>query len=101
LKNHILAALDDDCRANLMPHLEFMEMELDQVINRFDESPEHVYFPVDGLISLLCMTDSGASAEVFIVGNDGMLGVGLFMGGGTAPGQATVQAAGSAWRLHG
>ncbi|HEX7030666.1 MAG TPA: Crp/Fnr family transcriptional regulator [Gammaproteobacteria bacterium] len=99
LENRILAALGEDERARLMPHLEFMEMKLDEIIHRFDEAPEYAWFPVDGLISLLCVMENGASAEVSITGNDGMLGVGLFMGGGASPGQAVVQAAGSAWRL--
>ena len=100
-RNRILAALDDAGRERLLPHLEFVEMKLDDVIHRFDEVPEHAWFPVDGLISLLCVMKDGASAEVSITGNDGMLGVGLFMSGRSSPGQAVVQAAGSAWRVHG
>lgn len=101
MENRILAALDANGRARLVPHLEFREMKLDEVIHQFDEVPEHAWFPVDGLISLLCVMEDGASAEVSIVGNDGMLGVGLFMGGVASPGKAVVQAAGSAWRLPG
>lgn len=101
LENHILAALGDDERARLMAHLEFVEMKLDDVIHGFDEAPDYAWFPVDGLISLLCVMKDGASAEVSITGNDGMLGVGLFMSGVASPGQAVVQASGSAWRLPG
>ncbi|HEX7046099.1 MAG TPA: Crp/Fnr family transcriptional regulator [Gammaproteobacteria bacterium] len=100
-ENRILATLNEEDRARLMPHLEFMEMKLDDVIHRANEVPEHAWFPVDGLISLLCVMEDGASAEVSITGNDGVVGVGLFMGGGASPGQAVVQAAGSAWRLPG
>lgn len=101
LQNQLLAALNKaDCE-RLFPRLVRMELKLGDVLYESGEELKDVYFPIDSVVSLLYVMESGASAEISIIGNDGMVGIGLFMGGNTMMGRAVVQAGGSAYRLDG
>jgi len=99
--NHILDALPDEERERLFPHLSFVSMPLGDVLYESGETLKHIYFPTDSIVSLLYVMKDGASAEIAVVGNEGAIGVALFMGGETTPSRAIVQSAGSAFRLEG
>ncbi len=99
--NHLLAALTLDERERIYPHLQFMPMPLGKVLYESGDVQRHVYFPTDCIISLLYVMVDGASAEISVVGNEGIIGVSLFMGGETTPSRAIVQSAGGAYRLVG
>jgi CRP-like cAMP-binding protein len=97
--NHILDALPDEERDRLFPHLGFVAMPLGRVLYESGDTLKHIYFPTDSIVSLLYVMKDGASAEIAVVGNEGAIGVALFMGGETTPSRAIVQSAGSAYRL--
>ena len=97
--NHVLDALPDDERARLFPHLELVEMPLATVVYESGAPLRHIYFPIDCIVSLLYVMKDGASAEIAVVGHEGVIGVSLFMGGQTTPSRAIVQSAGYAYRL--
>ena len=98
-QNRILAALPaKDCR-RLLPHLEYLEIALGRSLYESGGQLQHVYFPVEGIISLLYVTEGGNSAELAVIGCEGMVGVSLFMGGETTPNRAVVQSACKAYRL--
>src|SRR5687768_7534991 len=99
--NHLLAALPADSQARLFPHLELVELPLGEVLHESGGLLRHVYFPTDSIVSLLYVMESGASAEISVVGNEGLVGIALFMGGETTPSQAIVQSSGHAFRLLG
>jgi len=99
-QNHLLAALPETEYARLAPHLERVPLLLGDVLYEPGGQLQHAYFPTTGIVSLLYVLESGASAEVAGVGNEGMLGISLFMGGNTTPSSAVVQAAGCAYRLR-
>lgn len=99
LHNHLIAALSAEARDRILPHMEPVELALGEVLYESGDAIRHVYFPVDCIVSLLYVMESGASAEISVVGNEGMLGVSIFMGGESTPGRALVQSAGSAFRL--
>jgi CRP-like cAMP-binding protein len=100
-QNYLLAALPADVFERLKPHLELVSMPLGQVLYESGGQLQHVYFPLTAILSLHYITESGASAEIAGVGNEGVLGISLFMGGNTTPSRATVQTAGSGYRLKG
>ena len=100
-QNHLLAALTATERERLYPHLQLVPMPLGKVLYESGDVMRHVYFPTDSIISLLYVLADGASAEISVVGNEGIIGVSLFMGGETTPSRAIVQSAGSAYRLIG
>ena len=100
-QNHLLAALPGDEHARLFPHLERVPMPLGEVLYEPGIQMRHVYFPTTSIVSLLCVMEDGASAEIAVVGNEGIVGVSLFMGGETTPSRAVVQSAGHAYRLKG
>ena len=100
-QNHLLAALPDDELERLNPHLELVPLLLGAVLYESGEQMRHVYFPADAIISLLYVMEDGASAEIAVVGNEGIVGISLFMGGETTPSRAIVQSAGHAYRLKG
>ncbi len=100
-QNHILAALPPAERERLFPHLQLVPMPLGKVLYESGQLLRHVYFPTDSIVSLLYVMADGASAEISVIGNDGVLGVSLFMGGETTPSRSIVQSAGSAYRLTG
>lgn len=97
--NHLLDALPQEERDRLFPHLRLVSMPLGMVLYESGETLRHIYFPTDCIVSLLYVMKDGASAEIAVVGNEGAIGVALFMGGETTPSRAIVQSAGSAYRL--
>jgi len=99
LQNHLLASLPVDVQDRLLPNLELVSLELGAVLYESGDALHHAYFPVDCIVSLLYVMEDGASAEISIVGNDGMLGTALFMGGESTPSRAIVQSAGHAYRV--
>jgi CRP-like cAMP-binding protein len=100
-QNHLLAALSDAERERLYPHLQLVPMPLGKVLYESGDVLHHVYFPTDSIVSLLYVLADGASAEISVVGNEGLIGIALFMGGETTPSRAIVQSAGHAYRLIG
>ena len=100
-ENHILDALPTEERERLFPHLTLVEMPLGMVLYEAGKALRHIYFPTDSIVSLLYVMKDGASAEIAVVGNEGAIGVSLFMGGETTPSRGIVQSAGSAYRLSG
>lgn len=99
--NYLLAALPSDERKRIAPHLSPVSMQLGQVVYESGDHLSHVYLPTTAIISMLYVMENGASAEIAVVGRDGLLGVALFMGGETMPNRAIVQSAGQALRLSG
>jgi CRP-like cAMP-binding protein len=100
-QNHLLRAMPVAESERLIPHLEFVAMPLGGVLYESGSQLRHVYFPTTSIVSLLYVMADGASAEIAVVGNEGMVGVALFMGGETTPSRAVVQSAGHAYRLKG
>jgi len=100
-QNRLLAALPPAERHRIYPHLQLVPMPLGKVMYEPDELLRHAYFPTDSIVSLLYVMKDGASAEISVVGNEGLVGVALFMGGETTPSRAIVQSSGSAYRLIG
>ena len=100
-QNHLLRALSAIERERVYPHLQLVPMPLGKVLYESGDVMRHVYFPTDSIISLLYVLEDGASAEISVVGNEGLIGVALFMGGETTPSRAIVQSAGFAYRLIG
>ena len=98
-ENHLLAALPAAEFERLSPHLELVPMLLGEVLYESGGLLQHVYFPVTAIISLDYVMENGSSAEIAGVGNEGMLGISLFMGGGTTPSRALVQTGGHGFRL--
>ena len=100
-QNLLLAALPPDIQDRLFPSLERVTLPLGKVLYESGDTLRHVYFPTDSIVSLLYVMESGASAEISVVGNEGLIGISLFMGGESTPSRAIVQSAGSAYRLPG
>jgi CRP-like cAMP-binding protein len=100
-QNRLLAVLPQPERERLFPHLEKIKMPLGKVLYESGGQMSHVYFPATAIISLLSVMDNGSSAEIAIVGYEGIVGVALFLGGETMPSRAVVQSAGIAFRLPG
>ena len=98
-RNLILAALPAEDLERLKPNLKLVPITLGDALYESGVALHHVYFPIDSIVSLLCVMADGASAEIAVVGNDGIVGVSLFMGGETTPSRAVVQSAGHAYRL--
>ncbi|HEY0269054.1 MAG TPA: Crp/Fnr family transcriptional regulator [Methyloradius sp.] len=98
-QNHLLMALPDTDYMRLLPHLELVTMKLGDVLYESGELLRHVYFPITSIVSLLYVMEDGASAEIAVVGNEGILGISLFMGGETTPSRAIVQSAGHGYRM--
>src|SRR6266853_2507977 len=99
-QNHLLAALPTRDYKRLASHLELVPMKLGEVLYESGAQLQYVYFPTTSILSLLYVMEDGASAEIAIVGNEGILGISLFMGGETTPSRAVVQSAGYAYRLE-
>ncbi len=97
--NDLLAALPADELDRLRPDLEAVEMKLGDVVHEASQPHQYVYFPLDCIISLVYVMQNGASAEVAVIGHEGLVGVTVLMGGGTMPNRAVVQGAGSALRI--
>lgn len=98
-QNHLLAALPEDVQLRIFPQLELVELPLGKAIYESGDELSFVYFPADSIVSLLYVMEDGSSAEISVVGNDGMVGIAVFMGGESTPSRAVVQSAGSAYRL--
>ncbi|MDR6536363.1 Crp/Fnr family transcriptional regulator [Variovorax soli] len=98
-KNRLLAALPDGEWRRWRPQLEWVEMPLGQVLYESGGTLSHVYFPITSIVSLLYVMENGASAEIAVVGNEGIVGISLFMGGQSTPSRAVVQSAGQGYRL--
>ena len=99
-QNHLLAALPAPEFERLSTHLELVPMRLGDMLYESGEQLQHAYFPTTSIVSLHYLAESGSSAEIAGVGNEGMVGVSLFMGGDTTPSSAVVQTAGHAYRLE-
>ena len=100
-QNHLLAALSEDVQSRLFCHLEGVELPLGKVLYESGDSMRHVYFPTDSIVSLLYVMENGSSAEISVVGNEGLVGIALFIGGESTPSRAIVQSGGYAYRLLG
>ena len=98
-QNRLLAALPDAEWARWLPQLEPVDMQLGKVLYESGSTLAHVYFPTTSIISLLYVMEDGASAEIAVVGHEGIVGVSLFMGGESTPSRAVVQSAGQGFRL--
>jgi CRP-like cAMP-binding protein len=99
-RNELLAALPDAIASRWAPHLQYVKMPLGKVLYESGDVLSHVYFPTTAIVSLLYLMENGASAEIAVVGNEGLVGVSLFMGGESTPGRAVVQSAGFSFRLR-
>jgi CRP-like cAMP-binding protein len=97
--NHLLAALPAGEWARWQPQLEAVELPLGEVLYESGATLSHVYFPTTAIVSLLYVMENGASAEIAVVGNEGIVGISLFMGGESTPSRAVVQGAGGGFRL--
>jgi CRP-like cAMP-binding protein len=98
--NHLLTALPAAEWARWQPQLERVQMPLGQVIYESGGLLTHAYFPTTAIVSLLYVMENGASAEIAVAGNEGMVGISLFMGGGSTPSRAVVQSAGQGFRVR-
>jgi len=99
-QNHLLAALPAEDLARLQPQLELIPLPLGWAVYESGRDQGYVYFPTTAIISLLYVMEDGSSAEIAIVGNEGLVGISLFMGGETTPSRAVVQSAGYGYRLR-
>jgi CRP-like cAMP-binding protein len=100
-QNHLLAALPAEDYERLTGELELIPLLLGDVLYESGSAQAHVYFPTNSIVSLLYVMEDGSSAEIAVVGNEGIIGVALFMGGETTPSRAVVQSGGHAYRLKG
>jgi CRP-like cAMP-binding protein len=99
-QNRLLAALPDAEWARWLPQLEPVDLPLGKVLYEPGSTLSHVYFPTTSIISLLYVMEDGASAEIAVVGDEGIVGISLFMGGESTPSRAVVQSAGKGFRLN-
>jgi|SRR5271170_4456218 len=97
--NRLLAVVPPEDFARLQPHLELSPLPLGWAVYESGGTQRYVYFPTDAIVSLLYVTAEGYSAEIAVVGNEGVVGISLFMGGETTPSRAVVQSAGQGYRL--
>lgn len=98
--NHLLSVLPKAEWERIAPHLVALDMPLGEIVYESGDRLDYVYFPTTAIVSLLYVMEDGASAEIAIVGNEGLIGIALFMGGETTPSRAVVQSAGQAYRLE-
>jgi CRP-like cAMP-binding protein len=94
-----MAVMSEAVQRRLVPHLEFVDLPLGEILYESGDPEYYAYFPVDSIVSLLYVMSDGASLEISVVGNEGMVGVAAFMGGESTTSRAVVQSAGSAYRL--
>jgi CRP-like cAMP-binding protein len=100
VENRLLAGLPTDEYQRLHPSLQPVSFSLGEVVYEFGGHLDYVFFPTTSIVSLLYTMENGTSAEMGLTGNDGVVGIALFMGGGTMPNRAVVQSAGSALRMR-
>ena len=98
-KNHLLAALPAGELKRWLPNLELVDMPLGKVLYEAGDTLSHVYFPITAIVSLLYVMKDGDSAEIAVVGNDGLVGISIFMGGGSTSSRALIQHAGVGFRM--
>src|SRR6204780_2896489 len=98
--NRLLSVLPDAQRSAWLPQLELIDMPLGKVLYESGSRLTHVYFPTTSIVSLLYVLENGASAEIAVVGQEGIVGISLFMGGDSTPSRAVVQSAGQGLRLR-
>ena len=98
-QNRLLAALPDAESRRWLPYLEAVDLPLGKVLYESGATMSHVFFPTTAIVSLLYVMENGASAEIAVVGNEGLVGISLFMGGRSTPSRAVVQSAGRGFRL--
>ena len=99
-QNHLLAAMPDLSWIGWQPYLELLDVSLGKVLCHPGSATDYVYFPTTAVISLVYTTQDGDSSEIAVVGNDGVVGICLIMGGNSMPSQAVVQSAGYGYRLE-
>jgi len=99
-KNHLLAALPAQEWLRWEPELEVIDLKLGQVLYESNIKMKNVYFPIDAIVSLLFVLENGSSTEIAVVGNEGIVGISLFMGGESTPSRAVVQSAGKCIQLN-
>ncbi|WP_438865130.1 Crp/Fnr family transcriptional regulator [Neptunicella sp.] len=97
--NKLLQVLSKEAQQRIFPHLKLIPLELGQVLYESGQQLNTVYFPTDSIISLLYVMADGASAEISVVGNEGLVGIAVFMGGESTPSRAIVQSAGYAYKM--
>lgn len=97
--NHLLHGVTDEEMARLLPNLQPVSFSLGKVLYESGERMDYVYFPTTAIISLLYIMENGATAEIGVVGNDGLVGIAIFMGGDTTPNRAVVQSAGKGFKM--
>ena len=97
--NELLAALPTDVLLRWGPQLEWLDMRLGQVLYESGGTPPQVFFPTTAIVSLLFVSENGSTSEIAVVGREGMVGISIFMGGGSTPSRAVVQCAGQGFRL--
>jgi CRP-like cAMP-binding protein len=100
-QNQLLAVLPDAERGRLLPHMELVHLPLAKALYESGDQLRFVYFPTTAIVSLLYELENGSSAEIAVVGKEGIVGIAIFMGGDTTPNRAVVQSAGYAYRLAG
>ena len=100
LRNNLLAGLPDEEIARIVPHLEHVSLDLGKVLYESGDRLDYVYFPTTCIVSLLYIMENGSTAEIGVVGRDGILGIALFMGGNTTPNRAVIQSAGEAYKMR-
>lgn len=98
--NHLLAAMSENEWHEWEPDMEPVDFSLNQVLYESGKTPAYMYFPTTAIVSLLYMTQNGASSEVAVVGNDGVVGISLLLSGSDTPNQALVQCAGKGYRMR-
>ncbi|MBB1390880.1 MULTISPECIES: Crp/Fnr family transcriptional regulator [Shewanella] len=98
-ENALLKALPEETKKRLFPQLKIIKLPLGKVIYEAGQNLENVYFPIDSIVSLLNVLEDGASAEISVVGNEGLVGIAVFMGGESTINRAIVQSAGRAYKL--
>ena len=98
-ENQLLAALPAETQDRLFPYMKLVDLPLGKVLYESGDALHNVYFPTNAIVSLLYVMESGASAEISVVGNEGLIGIAVFMGGASTPSRAIVQSAGSAFSL--
>ncbi len=99
IQNHLLAGIGEDELGRLLPNLQTISLPLGHVLYESGEKMDYVYFPTTAIISLLYIMENGSTAEIGIVGLDGLVGIAIFMGGDTTPNRAVVQSAGNTLKL--
>ena len=98
-ENHLLAAMPAEVQQRLFPYLKLECFPLGKVLYEPGHTLSRVHFPIDSIVSMLCMTESGASAEIAMVGYEGVVGIAVFMGGASTTSRALIQSAGCAYSL--